>query len=348
MKWSSLWPWKWKGGNQPSTTDLLLFARHHDRGILGAVEACVSLWTDAVASAVFDSRYPVSGAERACMMREYLLRGEAVRLFDVIDGRPVLLPAVASYVHGASALPARWSYVLEVSAPSGTYSATYPAARVVHWRRAPGVTIPWQGRSVLSDTPALESIATAVESSLVGEHQTPIARLLGVKVPWRFQTGKQQEHQQSIWERINLSSAGDGEVVALQWDRGQEATDKPGRIGAEPSDGSVELRDQLRRDIAAAFGCPPGLVFAESGSAQSTRELRSLWLLGRVSPVLDSLTAELSRVFEVPVSYSLPLLTAEQQDSESRRRQRRAMSIGALMRGGLSRDDATSLYDGAP
>ena len=119
------------------------------------------------------------------------------------------------------------------------------------------------------------------------------------------------------------------------------------RIGAEPDESSVELRDQLRRDIQSAFGVPGGLLLAESGSAQSTRELRSLWLRARVLPVLDSLGAELSRVFNAPVTWRLPLLEAEQLDVESRRRQRRAMSIGTLMARGLSREDAVGLYDAA-
>ena len=118
------------------------------------------------------------------------------------------------------------------------------------------------------------------------------------------------------------------------------------RIGAEPDESSVELRDQLRRDIQSAFGVPGGLLLAESGSAQSTRELRSLWLRARVLPVLDSLGTELSRVFNAPVSWSLPLLEAERLDVESRRRQRRAQSIGALVRGGLTVEQATALHDG--
>ena len=340
---SSLWPFK--NGSNVSTQDLLILGRNGTDGVLGAVEACAALWSDAVASAVLASPYPVSAAERVCLVRDYLLRGEAVRRVDIEDGRPVLTPAVASHVYGAGMRPESWRYNLHLTAPDGTSQATYPAARVFHWRRAPSVTMPWQGRSVLHDAPALAALAGAVERSLVGEHQTPIARLLGVTVPWKAKTANKSEHEQSLWERINLSSAGDGEVIAMQWDRGQEASDKPGRIGAEPTDGSVELRDQLRRDVCAAFGIPPGMVYAESGSAQSTRELRSLWARGRVTPLLDTLAAELSRVFGSPVSFTLPLLEAETAEAESRRRQRRAVSIGALVRGGMTVEAATALHD---
>ena len=110
-------------------------------------------------------------------------------------------------------------------------------------------------------------------------------------------------------------------------------------------------------DQPSAFPKPPvrthgrsprvaGCVAAECVrrlSLRTPRELRSLWLRGRVLPVLDSLGVELSRVFGGPVSWSLPLLEAEQEDVESRRRQRRALAIGTLMARGLSREDAVGL-----
>lgn len=117
------------------------------------------------------------------------------------------------------------------------------------------------------------------------------------------------------------------------------------RVGADPDQASVDLRDQLRRDVTAAFGCPPGLVFAETGSAQATRELRSLWLRGRVLPMLDTLGAELARVFESPFTFRLPLVAQEELESDSRRRQRRALAIGTLIARGVSREDAVSLHD---
>ena len=197
---------------------------------------------------------------------------------------------------------------------------------------------------MLTDAPALASLAGAVERSLLGEHAVPVARVMDLRVPWR-QPNQQKKEQRETLPIANL--VGDGAVQVQQLDRGMEAKgDVAQRIGAEPSDGSVTLRDQLRRDIAAAFAVPPGLVFAESGSAQATRELRSLWLRGRVLPMLDTLGAELARVLDAPVAFRLPLLEAEQAESESRHRQRRALAIGTLMARGLSREDAVSLHDG--
>ena len=166
---------------------------------------------------------------------------------------------------------------------------------------------------------------------------------MDLRVPWR-QKGGQKTNAQEDMPVANL--VGDGAVQVQSLDRGMEAKgDIAQRIGPEPDEESVTLRDQLRRDVAAAFAVPPGLVFAESGSGQATRELRSLWLRGRVLPLLDTLGAELARVFDDVVSWSLPLLETEQAESESRRRQRRALAVGTLMARGLSRADAQSLYD---
>ena len=101
----SWWPFNWRGrdGNRASTTDLLLLGQSGAAdGVLGTVEACLSLWADAVASAVLESPYDVPGAERACLVREFLIRGEALRRLDIRDGRPVLAAARCANVVSAS------------------------------------------------------------------------------------------------------------------------------------------------------------------------------------------------------------------------------------------------------
>ena len=287
----SLWPFNWRGrgAGELSTHDLILVAKSGAAdGVLGSVEACVSLWADAVASATLTSPYPVSGAERACLVREFLLGGESLRRLDIRNGRPVLVPARLANVGGATPDPTQWTYQLDVRVPTGSMHATYPAEQVLHWRRFPNPMMPWRGRSVLSDCPALAALAQYVERSLLGEHAVPVSRLMDLSIPWRQKAGQKQEMAESL-PIANL--VGDGVVQVQQLDRGMEAKGKDvaQRIGADPDESSVELRDQLRRDIQSAFGVPGGLLLAESGSAQSTRELRSLWLRGRVLPVLDSL-----------------------------------------------------------
>ena len=136
----SLWPFNWRGrgAGELSTHDLILVAKSGAAdGVLGSVEACVSLWADAVASAVLASPYPVSGAERACLVREFLLGGESLRRLDIRNGRPVLVPARCANVVGASPDPATWRYQLDVRVPTGSMHASYPAEQVFHWRRAP-------------------------------------------------------------------------------------------------------------------------------------------------------------------------------------------------------------------
>ena len=235
--------------------------------------------------------------------------------------------------------------MLSVAVPDGQTLQTVPAGRVLHWRRSPSPDRPWRGRSVLAEVPSLAPLAGTLEAALIGEHRVPVSRLLGVKVPWRSNPTRKRGYEESIGERVNL--AGAGEVLAAQWDRGQDASDRPARIGPEPSESSVELRDQVRRDVCAAFGVVPGLVYAETGSAQSTRELRSLWLRSRVQPVLEDLAGVLQDAMGDPsVAFALPLVEQETAEADGRRRSRRATALAAIMARGLTEEQAVRLHDG--
>ena len=283
------------------------------------------------------------------MVREYLLHGESVRLLELAaqEGRsvPRLTPAQIVEVRGPGSQQDSWRYALETAAPEGSWQSDHPATQVLHFRRAPTPAMPWRGRSVLTTAPALSALAGMVDRSLLGEHAVPSSRVMDLRIAWR-QKGEQKQEQRESLPLANL--VGDGTVQVQQLDRGMEAGggQVAQRIGAEPSAASVNLRAALVRDVQSAFGVPPGLLTPESGSAQSTRELRSLFLRARVTPLLEQLAAELSRVFNATVSFRLPLLDAERADAMSRIRQRRASTIAALVRGGMSLSDATALHDG--
>ena len=266
MNWRGWWPFNRRGQSATDTVsaaDVILFSSRIDEsGILGAVEASVSLWEHAVAGAVMASPYPVDVATRQSLTREYLLLGQAVRRVDVIDGRLRLVPARCQHVYGSSPDPSSWHYQLDVPVPNGTRSARYSADRALHWRRSLSSSRSWDGRSVLADCPALEAVASAVESSLVGEHRLPVQRLLGIEVRWRENNDKRALAENALWERLNLPE--DGQTLAVRWDREQQP-ERPVRLGADPTDASVLLRDQLRRDVAAAFGIAPASSWVRAG-----------------------------------------------------------------------------------
>ena len=348
--WPFRWPWNWRRQDEPqadSVADLLLLSRGiGNDSALGAVEAAVAMYGDAAASATMAGRWPLSAGEQRDLVRDYLLRGEALRRIDIVDGRPALVPAVLSDVRATDPNPATWRYLLNVATPSGTIHGEYPAARVLHWRRNPSPDRPWRGRSPLEDAPALAAVAGAVERSLAGEHAVPSARLATMNLAWR-QSRAQQPDDVATFPVARLR--GDGVVQVQPLDRNIKEASAHGahRVGAEPDESSVTLRDQLRRDVLAAYGIVPGLVVAESGSAQAVRELRSLWLRGRVLPLLSDLAGVLQVAYADPsVAFTLPLLDQETAETESRQRQRRAMAIASLMGHGLSLDDAASAVDG--
>ena len=226
-----------------------------------------------------------------------------------------------------------------------TTQGTYQAERVLHWRRASRPASPWLGRPVLADAPSPKTLAGAVERSLTGELAVPVSRLAYFHYAGRLSPATKQSHDERF-EAAHLP--GDGSVAALTVDRGFEAAQPSGwRFGAEPDASSVELRDLLRRDVAAEFGVAPGLVWAESGSAQAMREVRSLWLRSRVMPALRDLAAVLAVAFDDPsVAFRLPLLELDAADTTSRQRQRRAASVAILRRAGYEPAAELPIADG--
>ena len=152
-------PWH----RQPSTHDLLLMIRHAgEQGVLGVIESCLGMWSDTVAGAEVESRLRrLSGRTNVPHARVAVARGGCPSPVDVADGRPMLTPAIISHVHGDSTVPSSWRYVLQVASPDRVTVGTYPAARVLHWRRSPSTSMPWRGRSVMDDCPALAALSAA-------------------------------------------------------------------------------------------------------------------------------------------------------------------------------------------
>ena len=113
-------------------------------------------------------------------------------------------------------------------------------------RRCPG-----RGARCWPTAPALATLAHAVERSLLGEHAVPSSRVMDLKVPWRQKPYKKGEFEDSL---PIAHLVGDGTVQVQSLDRGMEARgDVAQRIGAEPNESTIELRDQLRQGHTGRF-----------------------------------------------------------------------------------------------
>ena len=349
-----MWWFPWfRSKGSARDNDLLLAAllAGHGSGsdtALGSVEAATALWQDAIAGAQQTAGRPVASHERGLLIREYLLLGEAVRVVEVVNGAPVLLQASLVNVYGTSPYRESWRYHLQVDTPSGAFSREYSAAQVLHWRRNPRAVINWRGRSVLSDAPALAALAGEVERSLCAEHKVPSRRILNLNYPFRLPPQNVKDSGDAFAEQltqVGMSGSKEGDVVAATTHRGADTPERGAwRLGAEPTAASVELRGQLRGEVASAFGVPPQLLFESSGASQAMRELRGVWARTRVAPILDALALELRRVLDDgDIAFVSPLTRLEDRDSAARETARRAGAAAALVKAGWTQANAARL-----
>ena len=116
----------------------------------------------------------------------------------------MLVPARCANVTGQTPDPAEWRYQLDVGIPDGSLHATYPAAASSPLAPRPGaVDALARALPVLADAPALATLAHAVERSLLGEHATPVSRVmtcafLGARINTRSSTTRNR-YRLRIW-----------------------------------------------------------------------------------------------------------------------------------------------------
>ena len=349
------WFWPWSSSTNVSKRDLVIAALLSGRGTysdsaLGCVEAAASLWQDAVAGAEQLGGRAVSALDRSLLVRDYLIRGEALRIVEVVDGRPVLVRCSLVEVYGTLPYRDTWTYRLQVESPSRSQIRTVSAAQVLHWRRNPRSESSWRGRSVFADAPALASLASEVERSLYAEHRVPSRRVMSVAYPGRVpaqQVGAVADEVVDQVTKFGLGGTEEGDIVGAAVTRGAETPDRGAwRLGAEPQAESVELRAQLRHDVAASFGIPAQVLYPESGAAQALRETRSIWARTRVAPMLESMAAELRLALsDDSIAFESQLAMLESLDAKARATQRYAGSIAMLVKAGMSRAEAVALID---
>ena len=125
--------------------------------------ACILKISDACAGAAQTSgRWQIAGDVRRAIVRELLSEGNAYRLITVLDGSPVLLPALCSDVRGGSD-ESTWRYSLTVAGPDWTSIETHGSDRVAHVRQNWLPVTPWRGRSPLATSPGLARLGYLVD-----------------------------------------------------------------------------------------------------------------------------------------------------------------------------------------
>ena len=321
--------------------------RDTDRAIVwetAIVEAAAGLWARALASAAVSPMAPalagVSPEFLAWAGRALILRGEAVALIEIADGRAVLLPALAHDVDGA-ADPAAWMYRLDIAGPSSHRSRRVPGAGVVHFKWAVRSSQPWRGLSPVRQAKATGDLHARLTTT-AAYFQDPRHGTAHVRYEQTGQIGGRanptNEQAKQIAETIHdLRTKHARDPAALPIVRGA-AIDSPRRDTVQ--DAEEKLFEGSAGQILAACGVPPQLL-SHSGEATITREAWRLFVLSAVQPVARMMEAEMRGKLHPEAMLEFAALRASDLDQQSRAHMRKAQAYAALKKADMDASHET-------
>ena len=303
----------------------------------GALECAAGLWSRALSTAtVSPAGLPIGPRLLAEAGRDLARHGEVVYLVDVAPrGRLRLLRADTRDVSGDDGDPATWWYRLTLDGPRTTRTVTAPASQVVHLRYATERYAPQRGIAPLQYASLTGTLTANLEQSLGYEASGAVANLIalpeGHQSPGGLADAIRAARGRTLLPETTAGGYGDRQGAPRRdW--------KPERLGAEPPQSLVQLRQQVESTVLSCFGVPAPLGPAGVNDGTAQREAsRRFWQL-TIQPIAAVIAEELTRVFEQPVTleYGRPSGMADLAA--------RARAVAALVdKAGLSTEDALLL-----
>lgn len=292
----------------------------------GAIEGCCGLWERGMVSAECERLSP---AQMALLGRSLLHTGQVVFVREA--GR-ITSAASTIDVRGKGADPNKWTYRLDLPAPSTTRSVSKSGADVLHVRIGSTTERPWEGCSPLANASATASILAALEQSMDAEAGGPVGNLL--PVPSLKRVGRLQADIQKLAGKtvlVESVAAGYGEGAAARPRKDHE----PQRLGPSWPDAEIEGRRDVERSVAAACGVPALLIGLDGGAGSDAREAWRQFVFSTLQPVARLLESELERI-GLPAKVSFERLAASDLSARSR-------AFQALTGGGMDAQRAAQI-----
>ena len=274
--------------------------------------------------------------------RRLLRTGDVVLAIDPV--RNMLIPAHTPLVTGG-ADPSTWRYEIEQVGPTGSARRTYGADQVLHVQYGTDPAMPWQGIGPLAYAETTAVMVGGIETGMSQEANANTGYV--VPVPQEGGTTELDPDGNPVDPLAELRKSiaelkgrtGLVESTAAGWGQGRgqaPQTDwKSQRIGADPPETLLRLRDDAYLSILAACGIPPSLV-GHGGAAQANREAWRQFLHGTLAPLGALLADEASRKFGTEVSGSFDQLFASDL-------QGRARAFQSMVGGGMEVERAAAL-----
>ena len=269
-----------------------------DLSALAVAEICASRWGLGFMSAVVEPETVRTAALTPAVLeaigRSLVRRGEQVFDMTIADGRLQLWPAEHWDVYGGPD-PASWEYLLTVSGPTRQRAPRRPGRGVLHPRYAAASGRPWRGISPLAVSPQTARLAAQLELRLSQESGAQVGTLIAL--PSTADSANFEANLGNLQGRTLLVP-----TTAGGWAEGPDNQPRrdwwPQRIGANPPDSLVNLRDRSALHVLAACGVPTELI--ERADGTGLREAWRQFLFGTLAPVARLVTAELRDKLEEP------------------------------------------------
>ena len=255
--------------------------------------------------------------------RSLILRGEAVYALEVSAGRLRLRRACDWEISGTD----RWLYRLTLPQPMSERVVLLPAESVLHFRINSPLAEPHKGQSPLDTAGYTGKLLAACERLLGNE--------CGAASGWVLPAPLESiapEDLTALKDDLRVL-AGRTSIVpsmATSWGEGRSGAPadwQPRRLGADPPDVLVNLRNAGHDAMLGACGIPAAM-FAAKTDASGAREALRQFLHTTLQPIGELIATEASEKFETVVSFDFARLSAADI-------QGRARAFQSLVAGGM-------------
>ena len=300
---------------------------------LAAAQASVSWWERSCAALMVEdgNDYTASLTPHllAIAARSLAVYGNSVFVIDAIPGGVVLLPASSYDVTGGPD-PATWSYRCDLVGSTRTEVRRVSSAGVLHFRVGQDRSEAWYGIAPLRRSSLTAILARRLEVALADECTVPITRLLGMA------------GQKPGAERVMAALDHRAGTAGLSVYQGPE-NGRPNRVGPEPTENEVTLREQIAHQVYALFGISP-LLFSTDADGQSLREAKRLFLSTTLRGLVSMIEAELAMKLMAPgVRLSMGAMFITDEETMALSVSRRSSAFAKLIAGGVESERALKL-----
>lgn len=311
-----------------------------DASKTAAVETAAGFWGRAFAIATVEPNI-IGPQEMSQIGRDLVRDGESVWMIEVVEGRALLVPSFGHMVNGGRRRDS-WNYELQLASPDNLEtSQRVQSAQVCHFMYSYDRARPWVGISPL--TWAIDSAQTmgASEQRMKEESGTPTGYVVPLpEEPSPPDTeGLQDDPLAPLRIQISTLKGGIALVESTQGGFGEgpaarpQGDWQPRRLGANPPESLIRMRQEMQQIILAACGVPPALA-STTATQTASRESWRQFLHGTIQPVATLVQAEMR------VKLNEPNLTISFERLFASDLQGRARAFQSMVTGGMSVDQA--------